>query len=211
MRSTVGLTHNQTARLQTSGNYQAGNVTFRVRVASEASFDCFRFLVDNVRQSVGTSCAGGGNPGIAGIVDWQLITVPLTAGQHTLTWEYAKDGSESASADAAWIDLIGLPSLSGATVPAFTSAAPGSGSTGSGYSHTFTASGTPAPTFTLVSGSFPPGLSLSGATLSGTPTQVGTFTGNVRASNSAGSVDQAFSIMIAAAPSSLIFRNGFED
>lgn len=211
LRSTVGLANNQTARIQTSGNYQAGNVSFWVRVASEASFDCFRFLVDGVRQSVGTSCASSGNPGISGTVDWQLITVALSAGQHTLTWEYAKDETESAGADAAWIDLVALPSIVGATQPTFTSAAPGGGTVGSVYSHTFVASGSPAPSFALQSGTFPPGLSLTGATLSGTPTQAGTFTGSVRASNSAGNVDQAFSIVIAASSSSLIFRSGFED
>jgi len=56
---------------------------------------------------------------------------------------------------------------------------------GQAYSYTFTATGNPAPTFTVSSGSLPTGLSLAAATgvLSGTPSVTGTFTFVVQASN----------------------------
>ena len=62
------------------------------------------------------------------------------------------------------------------------------GVVGTPYSFAFTASGSPAPTFTLVTpNSQPTGLSLSTAgVLSGTPSAAGTFTFAVQASNSAG-------------------------
>ncbi|MBK7044165.1 MAG: fibronectin type III domain-containing protein [Rhodanobacteraceae bacterium] len=127
-----------------------------------------------------------------------MYTVPITAGAHTITWSYEKDDIVSSLSDAAWIDLVTLPVAPVGTPPVFTSAAPAGGTFGSAYSHTYTASGSPAPTFALQTGSFPSGLTLSGATLSGTPTLAGTYTGSVRASNSAGNVDQSFSITIAA-------------
>jgi hypothetical protein len=86
------------------------------------------------------------------------------------------------------------------TPPVFTSSPPADGSVGVGYTHNYTASGSPAPTFSLQSGAFPTGLSLNGATgvLSGTPTTAGNFSGNVNATNTSGVVGQTFSITIAA-------------
>ncbi len=199
LRSPVGLADSNNARLQTSGNFTAGNVTFFARVSSEASYDCFRFLIDGTPAAIGNGCTNTGNPtGISGEFAWQQVTVAISAGVHTLTWSYEKDGSDTGGADAAWIDLVSLPPTQTTTPPVFTSLAPAGGTFAAAYTHTYTASGNPTPTFALQSGSFPNGLTLTGATLSGTPTQAGTFTGSVRASNTAGNVDQAFSITIAA-------------
>ena len=70
------------------------------------------------------------------------------------------------------------------TVPTITSAAPANGTVGVFYSHTFTASGNPAPTFS-VSGTLPNGITFDGVkTISGTPTVIATFNGlSVTASN----------------------------
>ena len=88
-------------------------------------------------------------------------------------------------------------------VPAFTNAPPsGSGVFGTAYtSFAYSATGSPAPTFTVTSGALPTGLSLStGGVLSGTPTAAGTFTGTVTASNGIGTAaTQNFSIVIAKA------------
>ncbi|HQW80730.1 MAG TPA: Calx-beta domain-containing protein [Pseudomonadota bacterium] len=186
------------ARIETTNTFVAGNVTFYARVSSEASYDCFKFLIDGTLQSIGNTCSQSVNPGVSGDSAWTLYTVPITAGAHTITWSYEKDDIVSSLSDAAWIDLVTLPVAPVGTPPVFTSAAPAGGTFGSAYSHTYTASGSPAPTFALQTGSFPSGLTLSGATLSGTPTLAGTYTGSVRASNSAGNVDQSFSITIAA-------------
>jgi uncharacterized delta-60 repeat protein len=83
--------------------------------------------------------------------------------------------------------------------PAFTSGAPPQGTTKVPYSHTFTASGVPAPTFSVTSGTLPPGLFLQfSGNLSGTPTSAGTFSGiTVTASNGlAPPATQTFSITI---------------
>lgn len=75
---------------------------------------------------------------------------------------------------------------SAGTAPAFTADSPPAGATvGSFYSYTFTASGKPAPTFSVASGTLPPGLSLNATSgvLSGTPTTTGSFSFTVQASN----------------------------
>ena len=87
--------------------------------------------------------------------------------------------------------------------PAFTNGPPpGTGVFGTVYtSFAYTATGTPAPTFTVTSGALPTGLSLStGGVITGTPTAAGTFTGTVTASNGIGTAaTQDFSIVIAKA------------
>jgi cyclophilin family peptidyl-prolyl cis-trans isomerase len=83
--------------------------------------------------------------------------------------------------------------------PAITSAAPtASGTVGTAYSFTCTASGLPAPTFAVASGTLPNGLTLSSeGVISGTPTAAGVFTGTITASNTSGtSPAQAFSITV---------------
>jgi hypothetical protein len=70
--------------------------------------------------------------------------------------------------------------------PAFTSDSPATtGTAGTPYMYTFAASGSPAPTFSVNSGSLPGGLTLNSATgtVSGTPTTAGSFTFTVQAAN----------------------------
>jgi hypothetical protein len=62
-------------------------------------------------------------------------------------------------------------------------------------------------TFSVVTGSLPPGLSLTSpngdlGVISGTPTTAGTYSFTLRATNAYGTADKAFSITISAAPSS---------
>lgn len=74
---------------------------------------------------------------------------------------------------------------------------PGSVAINTAYSFTYTASGYPVPTFSVTSGNLPPGLSLSGTgVLSGTPTQAGTYSGTVTATNATGSASQNFTIVV---------------
>ena len=68
------------------------------------------------------------------------------------------------------------------------------------YSSGFVATGAPRPTFTLLSGSLPPGLTLHpDGTITGTPTIANDFTITVQADNHVGLVDSTATISIAPA------------
>ncbi|HWU22856.1 MAG TPA: Ig-like domain repeat protein, partial [Nocardioides sp.] len=91
--------------------------------------------------------------------------------------------------DVATAGGVTLPAVGAFTYlpspPLFTADSPPATATvGTPYSYTFTASGGPAPTFAVSSGSLPAGLSLtSGGVLSGTPSASGASTFTVTASN----------------------------
>ena len=74
---------------------------------------------------------------------------------------------------------VGSPGIA----PQITSAAPTAGTLNTFYSHTFTANGSPASSWSIVLGTQPNGLSLSNGVLSGTPTLAGTYTFTVQAGN----------------------------
>jgi hypothetical protein len=71
-----------------------------------------------------------------------------------------------------------------------------SGTVGTSYTLNFSAAGSPTITYTNPSGSLPTGLSLSGSTISGTPTVAGSYTFVLRATNIWGSADLSVTILI---------------
>lgn len=81
------------------------------------------------------------------------------------------------------------------------------GVVGVSYSQQFDLNPASSPTtYSLLSGTLPPGLSLTNVSndvglLSGTPTTAGSYSFTLRATNSYGSADKAFTITIAAAAS----------
>ena len=79
--------------------------------------------------------------------------------------------------------------------PSITSPMIASGTVGTTFTYTITATGYPAPTFTA--SPMPPGLTLSGAVISGTPTAAGTTTVTLTATNSQGSETKYLTVSIA--------------
>lgn len=90
---------NETAGLQYDGDFEAGTIGFWYKVDSEAGADLFTFAIDgNVIYT------DSGNSG------WLLLNVPISAGNHTLTWQYSKNGAVSMGDDGVRIDnLTGFP------------------------------------------------------------------------------------------------------
>src|SRR5262249_8436518 len=150
-RSTGGLT----SQLAFGGDFNDGYVMFDVRVSSEMGFDCLRFYIDGVAQAIGTSrpCRAEGGHGLSGEVTWRAIAIPVAAGIHHLVWSYEKDDVGDAGLDSAWIDNVSLP-LKPPAAPSFTSGAMPEGIIGADYLHTFTANGSPQPSFQVTSGTF---------------------------------------------------------
>jgi len=103
-----------------------------------------------------------------------LSGTPTAPGQYTIT-ATASNGVAPAAQQVFTI-TVDAP-------PAITSAASGTAAVGTPFSHTFTATGSPAPTLSYSAESLPAGVTRSGDTLSGTPTQTGDFAITVTASN----------------------------
>ena len=108
-----GQANANVAQISTSGNYQAGTVSFRYNVSSEPGFDCLRFLINGVQRAEMGACNGvGGNGGFGAsgeVSTWTLVSIAVPAGPYTFTWSYDKDDSVVRGTDAAWIDDVTLP------------------------------------------------------------------------------------------------------
>lgn len=90
---------NQNSAIQTSINVtQAGNVSFARRVSSNAGHGILIFYIDGVLQGAWS-----------GELGWDTQSYPLTAGKHTLRWEYQKDAEAAMGKDAAWLDAVSYP------------------------------------------------------------------------------------------------------
>lgn len=112
----------------------------------------------------------------------------IGVGRYPQSVAVSPDGSAFYTADYS-DNAVSRVSLTAA--PAFTAAAPPAATAGSAYLYTFTASGTPAPTFAVAADDIlPAGLTLDATTgeLSGTPTTARTSTFRVVAKNSVGEV-----------------------
>ena len=103
------IANSQKAQIQFAGTFVAGNITFDRKVSSEPGWDCFRFFIDDVPQAVGGTCSNIGLVGASGEVAWGAVSVPITAGMHTVKWSYEKDTTDVSGQDTAWIDSVVLP------------------------------------------------------------------------------------------------------
>jgi hypothetical protein len=73
-----------------------GTLSFHWRCDSEANYDFSYFLVDGLVRSWLTGADTG----------WNSVNLDLGEGEHTLRWEYWKDESGAAGADACWVDSV---------------------------------------------------------------------------------------------------------
>ena len=71
-----------------------GTLTYWWKVSSEAN-DYLEFYLDGSLQSY-----------ISGEINWQLRSVSISAGSHTLKWRYVKNSSLASGQDAAWLDEV---------------------------------------------------------------------------------------------------------
>jgi len=124
--------------------------------------------------------------------DGVLSGTPTTAGDSTFRVVARNVYGGRASAEH-------TVSIATAAVPTITGRAP-DGTVGVGYASSYTVTGAPAPTVTVLSGTLPTGLTLSASgNLTGTPTAAGTSTFTVQAASSAGTAQLTDSITVAAA------------
>ena len=107
-----------------------------------------------------------------------LSGTPTVAGPYTFTVTATNGVGSPAVSGSITIDVEGGPAFTAEAPPA-------TAATGISYAYSFLASGYPAPTFGVQSGTLPPGLALSPASglLFGLPTTVGVYTFSISATN----------------------------
>ncbi len=118
------------------------------------------------------------------------IKIDVPAGAVVDGW-----GQDNAAGTATFNFVAGQPPAADATrtLPAAT--------VGTAYSQSLVATGNPTPTWSVTSGSLPPGLTLSSAGLvSGTPTTGGNYSFTATAANSLGTAAQAVTLQVRQAP-----------
>lgn len=76
------------------------SISFYRKVSSENNWDFLNFYIDNVRMGRWS-----------GQKAWARVSFPISAGNHTLKWIYAKDETTYGGSDCAWIDLISFPPI----------------------------------------------------------------------------------------------------
>lgn len=101
---------------------------------SNLSVDWFAAFPDSVSFWLKVSCENGSASGQKwdylefyidgvskgwwdGTKPWMRVAYPVSAGQHTFTWQYEKDAYATGGSDAAWIDLITFPAAGNAVLP----------------------------------------------------------------------------------------------
>lgn len=96
------LSDGQSAILETEVLCEAGSLTFTFHNSSEY---CGNVLCDGLVFSIDGNEVGQ----FTGDTGTQTVTYQVTAGQHTFSWQYSKDGDTSSGEDRAWIDNIWFP------------------------------------------------------------------------------------------------------
>jgi len=166
----------------------ANNTTF-----NQLEADSFQMTASGYPASTWTILTGTLPAGVTLSSGGLLSGSAATAGTYPIEVQ-ASNGISPAATQNFTLYVIGAS-------PVFTSATSTSFTEFSFNTFAVTATGTPAPTFALVSGTLPAGVTLSsGGTLSGVPTQTGVFPVVFSATNIIGSVNQSFSLVVNAAP-----------
>ncbi len=98
-----GVPDNQSSELLMTLNVlEDGNISFYRKVSCADSDnddgDYLSFSIDDTEMGRWD-----------GEEDWDIVTYPVTAGQHSFTWIYQKNASSSSGSDCGWIDYIMLP------------------------------------------------------------------------------------------------------
>jgi hypothetical protein len=114
---------------------------------------------------------------------------PAKVGVFSVTLQALKKGSTTATATKVFTVV---------QVPTFTYAPTINAKKGKALKVAPTIAGYPAPTFSILTGSLPTGMSLNASTaaITGTPTTIGTYPFTVRGLNSAGNTDRSTTIVV---------------
>ncbi len=134
----------------------------------------------------------------------KLTGTPTTAGTYTFRITAQNSYGYASANFSLTVNALVLPAITTTTFPM--------GTVKTYYSADLTATGTPAPTWSLASGALPTGLSLSSSgDITGTPTTAGVFKFTLQAANVGGTASQDFRIIINAEGSPTITTTSLPD
>lgn len=89
---------------------------FQWRVSSRTNAHYLRFQVDGATQA-----------SISGLTPWMQRTQAIAAGTHVLRWVFTNNATAAANANAGWLDLVGLDTLTVAPSNAWHASGPAGG------------------------------------------------------------------------------------
>jgi len=89
------IVHDESSTLKLTHECHAGQISFQIKVSSEASCDELIFFIDGYQWE-----------SWSGEKEWTLVSFLIPEGWHTFEWSYQKDSSGSTGEDTAWIDNI---------------------------------------------------------------------------------------------------------
>jgi large repetitive protein len=140
--------------------------------------------VDTFTITNGSLPPGLSMPATYGAAGTIVGGTPTTAGTFTFTVHVAKFGTITPSTNGTYRITVGpAPPL----MITFPSTCCNAGTVGSSYFQNFFSSGGVGPfTWTVAAGHLPPGVTLTGGHLGGTPTAAGTYTFTIKVTDSAG-------------------------
>lgn len=102
------ISHNQTSDLSITLNILSnGNISFNYQTDTEANFDKLIFYIDGVEQG-----------SWSGYTEETSQTYFVNSGLRTFKWSYKKNVTNSAGADAVWLDCISFPPFETTTLAA---------------------------------------------------------------------------------------------
>lgn len=95
------ISDNQQSALVLSVNVLAdGEISFFRKVSSESGYDFLEFYIDNTLMEQWS-----------GTMAWGEESYAVSAGNHSFSWVYKKDGYSTNGSDCGWIDSICFPSI----------------------------------------------------------------------------------------------------
>ncbi|MCA9578201.1 MAG: hypothetical protein KC668_22360, partial [Myxococcales bacterium] len=129
-------------------------------------------------HSAGATASFGTTGSLTVTADGGVELVPEAGFSGQFTFDYEIMNALGSSTGTVTITVQAAPTLAGT---------PPNGEVGVSYAFNFTVSGFPTPTLNVTAGALPPGLALSGNSITGTPTMPGNFSGiTVTAGNGVG-------------------------
>lgn len=99
------LEDGDTAGVSFKSNFLEGTLSFYMKASTEGGYDSASFYIDGVQQTFSEAL----KKELTGEVPWTFFSFPISAGNHTFKWIYAKDDSYGSINDSVWLDGVVLP------------------------------------------------------------------------------------------------------